>query len=452
VNPDIFRLYDIRGVYPQDLNAEVAYNIGCYFGKICSGGEVNIAFDGRLSSPELYNALAQGLLENNIKLASLGLVPSPVLYFADNMFAPKASIIVTASHNPKDHNGFKMMMDGESFFGDQIVSLKEYVYNSSKKYIPNPDILADIVDLSLVKELYLSRLVDDIKIDSSLKIVWDTGNAACGEIVEKLFEILPNKNILINGNIDGNFPNHHPDPADTKNLGMLIKEVLHQKADLGIAFDGDGDRVGFISGDGKILSSDHMLCLFSEDVLQKNPGSLIMGDVRSSKIFFDYITANGGKWKMTPAGHSFIKAEIKKTGALFAGEQSMHTFFSDRYFGFDDAIYAALRMMEILSKKQKSLDDIILNLPDMPIIKEIKIPMDSEKKFSTVKNAMKYMEELGRDFISIDGIRYQSEDGWWLIRPSNTEDKLVIRIEAKSEEDLELVENDMNNILRVIIT
>jgi phosphomannomutase len=452
VNPNIFRLYDIRGCYPNDLSEETAYNIGCYFGKLCSGQEVIVGYDGRLSSVLLYNALSQGLAEYNVKIASVGLVPSPVLYFADNMFQPEASIMITASHNPKNDNGFKIIYKGKSFFGDQISLLKDHIVSNSLKYNPDPAIAADqVLNLSLVKEIYLSRVLENIQINPEMSIVWDSGNGACGDIISDMLNRMPNKNIHINSTIDGDFPNHHPDPTVSDNLQMLIYAVKQNEYDLGIAFDGDGDRVGFVTAQGDILLNDQLLCIFAEDVLLNNPSSLLIGDVRTSQIFFDYVKEHGGKAIMSRTGHSFIKSQMQETGASFAGEFSGHMFFADKYLGFDDGMYSALRMIDILSRKAISLDKVISKLPTILFNHESKIAMSVEQKFHVIEKIKNYMKECGRDFIDLDGVRYSDEVGWWLVRASNTEDIIVTRCEARSERDFDTVKSDLDRILNLFI-
>ena len=442
MNYNIFRLYDIRGKYPSEVDEEVAYHIGTYFGS--KAKEVLVGYDGRRSSDALCDALTRGITDVGASVLLLGVVPTPLLYFVDKIMHPVASIMITASHNPKEYNGFKMMLNGEPFFGEKLDELKQYV-SSAKRYATAP--ISHFRDGRSLVYKYIDNLMKDIVINPDIKIAWDTGNGAAGEAVSALLKKLPNQNIQINAEIDGNFPNRPPDQMTPGALDYLIKTVLEEKCDLGISFDGDGDRVVFITSSGKLLLNDHLLCILAGDVLRQNPGGTVIADVKTSQTFFDFAHKLGGKTIMSKTGHAFIKDLIKKTGALFAGELSGHIFFADRYHGFDDGIYAALRMVELLGKFGVSLDELALNLPSSFATSEIKVVVKDEVKFELVEEIKARMKEMGREFIDTDGIRYASKEGWWLIRASNTESSIMARCESMTEEGLKIVKEDLYKFL-----
>ncbi len=442
----IFRSYDVRGRYPDAVDENIAYLIGCYFGGLCKGKKIIIGFDGRLSAKILYEALVQGILDSDSIPLSIGLVPSPILYFADKILSPAASIMITASHNPKEDNGFKMILDGESFWGERIKKLKEYVLKSEKHYhkknLPN----IEFIDIS--KE-YIKLILHDIEIDQSLKVIWDIGNGAAGEIVTQMIRHMPNQNILMNEKIDGNFPNRSPDPTIHSNLSGLVQIIKEKSYDLGVAFDGDGDRVVFVTSTGRILYGDQAVCIFAEDILTSHPGATIIGEVKSSQILYNTIRDLGGRALMHKTGHAAIKAKMKETGALLAGEMSGHIFFADKYYGYDDAIYAALRMIDLLSRGKTTLKQLYSKLPKAYNTPEVKIFIADDKKFELVEKIKLDLKKRGREFIDVDGIRYSEGDSWWLIRASNTEAAITLRCEAVSKEDLLAIERDLQKILHL---
>jgi phosphomannomutase len=444
VEPYIFRSYDIRGRYPDAIDENTAYLVGNYFGELCVGGKIIIGFDGRSSAMSLYDALCQGIIDSGSVPISIGLVPTPMVYFADKILQPEASIMITASHNPKEDNGFKMILDGESFFAEKIIELRDYVYNSAKKYRKSPIPKIEFHDIA---EDYIKCILQDIEIDPSMKVIWDIGNGAAGNIMLDLIEKLPNHNLLINAKIDGSFPSRDPDPTVHANLAELAEMIRGKYYDLGIAFDGDADRVVFVTSKGNILYGDQAVCIFSEDILATLPGSIIIGEVKSSQILFDYVNDHGGKSLMHRTGHSAIKAKMKETGAILAGEMSGHIFFADKYYGYDDALYAGLRMIDLLSRKNTSLEDLYSKLPKAYNTPEIKIPIADDKKFAMVDEIKLHLKNIGREFIDIDGIRYSEGDSWWLVRASNTEAAINIRSEARTEEALVAIENDLREVL-----
>jgi phosphomannomutase len=470
INKEIFRAYDIRGNSLTDLTEEVAYKIGfCFAGMTITkdNNKICVGLDGRLSSPTLCKALELGLTDAGAEIINIGIVPTPVLYFADKHFMPAGSIVVTGSHNPRDDNGFKILQNGKSFFGPQIQDLltrilHDHVIPASSCVIPAKAGIQlntsgymdsrfrgnDIEYDNNIQSKYLKRILEEININPKLKIAWDSGNGATGNIIEALKKHLANKNIIINSKIDGNFPSHHPDPTNPANLQELIKLVKEQNCDLGIAFDGDGDRLGIVSGGGKILFGDQILCIFAEDILKENPNAAIIVDVKASQFIVDRIKSFGGNPIIWRTGHPFIKSKMLETKALLAGEMSGHIFFADKYFGFDDAIYAALRFLDLLSKSSETLDEIIEDLPKSYSTPEIKIFVSSELKLKIIEEIKQKLLGDKIEFNDIDGVRVNTEHGWWLLRSSNTESIIVARAESASRNGLDAIITIINKSLK----
>ncbi|WP_341786775.1 phosphomannomutase/phosphoglucomutase [Rickettsia endosymbiont of Cantharis rufa] len=470
INKEIFRAYDIRGNSLTDLTKEVAYKIGfCFAGMTITkdNNKTCVGLDGRLSSPILCKALELGLTDAGAEIINLGVVPTPVLYFADKHFMPAGSIMVTGSHNPRDDNGFKVLQNGKSFFGPQIQDLltrilHDHVIPASSCVIPAKAGIQintsgcmdsrfrgnDIEYDNNIQSKYLKRILEEINIDPKLKVAWDLGNGATGNIIEALKNNLANKNIIINSKIDGNFPSHHPDPTNPANLQELIKLVKEQNCDLGIAFDGDGDRIGIVSSNGKILFGDQILCIFAEDILKENPNANIIVDVKASQFIVDRIKSFGGNPIIWRTGHPFIKSKMFETKALLAGEMSGHIFFADKYFGFDDAIYAALRFLDLLSRSNKTLDEVIEDLPKSYSTPEIKIFVSSELKLKIIEEIKQKLLDDRIEFNDIDGVRVNTEHGWWLLRSSNTESIIVARAESASKNGLDAVITIINEHLK----
>ncbi|KJW03043.1 phosphomannomutase/phosphoglucomutase [Rickettsia endosymbiont of Ixodes pacificus] len=458
INKEIFRAYDIRGNSLKDLTEEVAYKIGFCFAEMTitkDNDKICIGLDGRLSSPTLCKALELGLTDAGAKIINIGVVSTPVLYFANKHFMPVGSIMVTGSHNPRDDNGFKMLQNGKSFFGPQIQDLLakinvipwlDHGIHSDINWIPQSSRGMTITPYD-IQSKYLKRILDGININPKLKVAWDCGNGATSNIIEELKKHLANKNIIINSKIDGNFPSHHPDPTNPANLQELIKLVKEQNCDLGIAFDGDGDRIGIISSSGKILFGDQILCIFAEDILKENPNATIIVDVKASRFIVDKIKLFGGNPIIWRTGHPFIKSKMLETKALLAGEMSGHIFFADKYFGFDDAIYAALRLLDLLSKSDKTLDEIIDELPKSYSTPEIKIFVSSELKLKIIEEIKQKLLDDKIEFNDIDGVRVNTEHGWWLLRSSNTESIIVARAESANKDGLEKIITIINKYL-----
>ena len=444
INSSILREYDIRGIVDQTLTIQDAFLVGWSFAKLMGDDYVNVGCDGRLSSPKLTEALISGLIEGGVKARFIGRGPTPMLYFSTFSEQSKAvaGIMVTGSHNPPTHNGFKFIYKGKSFYGDEIKNLKSI----SSSYHGDFPMHSDF-ESSDCSELYVKRLLKDCMISSDLKVAWDPGNGAAGEIVEKLVEKLPGTHIVVNEKIDGTFPAHHPDPTVKENLEQLISIVLEQKCDLGVAFDGDGDRIGVVDSKGRIIWGDQLLLLFAREVLDHTPNAVIIADVKASQKLFEGIEAYGGKPLMWKTGYSLIKTKMHEQNSPLAGEMSGHIFFADRYYGFDDALYAALRLINILSSNNQSLSSIIDSLPIVFNTPEIRIDCDDQRKFSVIDEVKKLLDVKGKKYNDIDGIRYNCDEGWWLLRASNTQAVLVVRCEADSEANLKTLCKEISAIL-----
>ena len=456
----ILRAYDIRGIYNQTLFDNDAYYVGRCFAKILQQNNKNkmaVACDGRYSSPTLKERLIQGLCDSGIEVIDVGLGPTPMLYFSVYELNLDAGIMVTGSHNPKDHNGFKMMIKNQNFHGADILRLAKILENQD---FVNAEGSVEEFD---IREKYLNRLLEDCELAQSdsgllnevenfegqkkLKIVWDAGNGSAGEIMTMLSERIYGEHILLFNEIDGDFPNHHPDPTEAKNLQDLIAVIKSQKCDFGIAFDGDGDRIGIVDGEGEIIWGDQLLIFFAREILANKNGATIIADVKASGSLFAEITKAGGEAVMWKTGHSLIKAKMKELNASLAGEMSGHIFFADKYYGFDDALYASIRLINILANSSKSLAQMRAELPKTFSTAEIRIETSEEKKFAIVEDLKNLLHKNNEKFVDIDGIRAQSSEGWWLIRASNTQPVLVARCEANSQQNLEKMKNNLREKL-----
>ena len=437
--PDsIFRAYDIRGVVPETLTAETAYWIGRAIGaESLAKGEphVSVGRDGRLSGPELVERLIQGVADSGCKVSDVGLVPTPALYYAANVLAGKSGVMLTGSHNPSNYNGFKIVIAGDTLANEQIQALhtrlKTNDLTSGEGSITQVDILPR----------YYEEITRDIKLAKRLKVVVDCGNGAAGVIAPQLIEALNCEVIPLFCEVDGNFPNHHPDPGKPENLVDLIAKVKETGADLGLAFDGDGDRVGVVTNTGTMVFPDRLLMLFAQDVLTRNPAAEIIFDVKCTRLLTPLIKEYGGRPLMWKTGHSLIKKKMKETGALLAGEMSGHIFFKERWFGFDDGIYSAARLLEVLSKQSMSAEELFETFPNDISTPEINIDVTDESKFSII-DAL-HDAQWGDDakLTSIDGVRVDYPHGWGLVRASNTTPVLVLRFEAESETELQRIKD-----------
>ena len=433
---DIFRAYDIRGVVGSSLTAESAYWIGRAIGsQSLAQGEPNIAVgrDGRLSGPELAQQLIQGLLDCGCHVSDVGMVPTPVVYYAANILAGKSAVMLTGSHNPPDYNGFKIVIAGDTLANEQIQTLKARI---DKHDLVSGTGTLEQVD---VLERYFTQIRDDIAMARPLKVVVDCGNGVAGVIAPQLIEALGCSVIPLYCEVDGNFPNHHPDPGKPENLVDLIAKVKSENADIGLAFDGDGDRVGVVTNTGAIVYPDRLLMLFAKDVVSRNPGADIIFDVKCTRRLTPLISGYGGRPLMWKTGHSLIKKKMKETGALLAGEMSGHIFFKERWFGFDDGLYAAARLLEILSKDKRDSEHVFSVFPNDIATPEINIQVTEQSKFAIIERLQRDAEWGEGNITDLDGVRVDYPKGWGLVRASNTTPVLVLRFEAETETELERI-------------
>jgi phosphomannomutase len=428
----ILREYDIRGTVGKTLNEEDAYALGRTFASLASDEGVRtlaVGRDGRTHSPELEAELIRGLTEGGINVLRIGVGPSPMLYFAVATLGVQGGIQVTGSHNPPEYNGFKMLLNGRSVFGQEIQNLGRRAadgdWSQGQGHVEEVDIL----------DAYVDRLVQDFQ-GGEFRVGWDAGNGAAGLALEKLIAKLPGEHHAIHTRIDGTFPSHHPDPTVEANLADLKALVAEKNLDFGIAFDGDADRIGAVDAQGRVVWGDQLLMILAEPVLKYQPGATIIADVKASQILFDHIAKIGGTPLMWKTGHSLIKSKMKETGAPLAGEMSGHIFFKHRWYGFDDALYAAVRLIEAVAQSGKSLTEIMDEMPKSTATPEMRFPVDESRKFAVVAEVLHRLSSNGARVDSTDGARVMTDDGWWLLRASNTQDVLVARAEARDEDGL----------------
>lgn len=453
-DPTILREYDIRGIVGETLHTEDAFAIGCAFGtkiRRAGGDHVCVGYDGRDSSPIFAEHLINGLRSTGVNVENIGLGPTPMLYFAVKDHNADGGIMITGSHNPPEYNGFKMTLQNAPVFGEAVQALGKVATAGDFEQGPNNQ-QGTLTTLD-IQDKYVERLLKDLIAPRPLKIVWDNGNGAAGEILRRLTAKLPGEHILLYDKIDGNFPNHHPDPTVDKNLEDLKRTVLERNFDLGIAFDGDGDRIGTVDELGTILRCDALMTIYAKDVLSRNPGAAIIGDVKCSQVMFDEIARLGGKPIMWNTGHSLVKAKMVEENAPLAGELSGHIFFKDGYYGFDDALYCAIRLMNAVAATDAPFSSLSAHLPKLHNTPEVRIEVDEATKFDLVPQIIAHLKpQISEDFQinDIDGIRVTTPHGWWLLRPSNTQNALVTRVEADSEEQLhtlkKMVEDEMSKI------
>jgi phosphomannomutase len=444
-DPTILREYDVRGVVGQTLHAADARALGQAFATIVrqdGGRRLALGYDGRLSSPELAEAVEQGLRAGGCDVVRIGRGPTPMLYYAVNELDTDGGIQVTGSHNPPDHNGFKLMLGKRSFFGEDIQKLGRIAADGA---FAEGD--GEVEDVDLM-DRYVARLQRGLTVGAGFQIAWDAGNGAVGDALVKLTDRLAGQHHLLNATVDGNFPAHHPDPTVPENLEQLQEAVRTRGCDLGFAFDGDGDRIGLVDGQGRILWGDQMLALIARDVLQRNPGAPIIADVKASQVLFDEIARLGGQPVMWKTGHSLIKSKMLEEGAPVAGEMSAHIFFKEDWYGFDDALYAALRILDILTRTGQTLSDFMDSLPAVVNTPEIRFPCPEERKFKVAEEVKQRLADSNAEVIDIDGVRVNTEDGWWLLRASNTQDVLVARCEARDEAGLKRLKDLLRDQLK----
>jgi phosphomannomutase/phosphoglucomutase len=433
LSKSIFKAYDIRGIIDKTLDADVAFSIGQAFGSAAlAKGEktVVIGRDGRLSGPSLAAALAKGLQSTGVDVIDLGVVATPMVYFGTNVLGASSGIMVTGSHNPPDYNGFKMVLAGEAIYGDTILTLYDRIV--AKDFVTG----SGQYSTHDIKASYLERIVSDVKLARPIKIAVDCGNGVAGAFAGDLYRAMGCEVIELFCEVDGNFPNHHPDPAHPENLQDLIRCLQNSDAEIGLAFDGDGDRLGVVTKDGQIIYPDRQLMLFAADVLSRNAGAQILYDVKCTRHLASWIKSHGGQPLMWKTGHSLVKAKLKETGSPLGGEMSGHVFFKDRWYGFDDGLYAGARLLEILSKvadMTKTLND----LPQSTSTPELQLKLNEGENFAIIEQMQKNANFPGStEIISIDGLRVEYPDGFGLARSSNTTPVIVMRFEAESPEAL----------------
>jgi phosphomannomutase len=427
IDASIFREYDIRGIVGQTLQPADAVVLGRAFGtqiRRAGGRSCSLGRDGRLSSPQLANAFARGLKTAGVDVCRIGLGPTPMLYFAEHHLKTDAAAMVTGSHNPPEYNGFKLVLQGRAIHGPDILDLAGIARANSFATGNGRSLRRSVLGA------YAMRLLRDAELARPLSVAWDPGNGAACPAVERLVRGLPGRHIVLNGDVDGTFPAHHPDPTLPETLDGLRAAVAANGCDLGIAFDGDGDRLGVIDNRGNILWGDQLMMLWSEDILRRQPGATIIADVKTSQSLFDSVARLGGRPLMWKTGHSLIKAKMRETGAVLAGEMSGHIFFADRYFGFDDALYASIRLLNLVARGNRSLADLHDRLPKTVATPELRVDCDESRKFAIVEAVRQRLQQEGADVNDIDGVRVRTADGWWLLRASNTQNVLVARCEA----------------------
>ena len=436
LHPTILREYDIRGVVGETLDARDAEAVGRAFASVAvrrfgSAPKICVGYDGRLSSPELEAALVSGVMRAGANVVRIGRGPTPLLYYAAHILEADGGVMITGSHNPPEYNGIKMVLGGDSFFGEDIQALGARVAGGD---LTSGQGAAETLDLM---DQYVARLAADHPRTSDMRVAWDPGNGAAGEALVKLIAKLPGEHFVINAEIDGTFPNHHPDPTVETNLTQLKELVADNNCDIGIGFDGDGDRLGVIDAHGRMLYGDQILLILAREVLSRNAGAPIIADVKASQVFFDEVARAGGEPILWKAGHSLIRTKMKEIEAPLAGEMSGHIFFADGYYGFDDALYAAVRLLAILCGGADSLAHMRDALPVMFNTPELRFDCAEEKKFAVIDEIRARLKQVsGVTVRDIDGVRVETPDGWWLLRASNTQAVLVARCESASEEGL----------------
>ncbi len=438
-DPTILREYDVRGVFGESLGADDARAIGRCFGTQvvrAGGGAVVVGMDGRVSSPILEHALVEGLSASGAEVVRIGLGPTPMLYFAAlTLPGVAAGVQITGSHNPAHHNGFKLVRDGQPFFGEAIQDL------GRQAQAGDWDSGTGTVRSVTVLDAYVDRLLKGLDgIDraslAGLSMAWDAGNGAAGPVLERLVARLPGQHRLLFAEVDGTFPHHHPDPTVEENLADLRQAVVQDGCDFGVAFDGDADRIGAVDGLGRVIWADQIVMILAQDLLARRPGALVLGDIKTGRALFDRVRALGGQAQMWKSGHSHMKTRLRESGALLAGEMSGHIFLADDWYGFDDGIYAAIRLIAAAARLGETIVDLRSAMPETIATPELRFAVDEARKFAAVDEVKARLEAQGADMVAIDGVRVTTPDGWWLLRASHTQAVLVARAESESEEGL----------------
>ncbi len=443
-HPTVLREYDIRGIIGETLGADDARAIGRSFGSLlreAGGSTVAVGYDGRVSSPMLEHALIEGLTASGCDVVTIGMSATPMLYYAEASSEEiDGGIQITGSHNPANYNGFKMVFQGRPFFGEDIQTLGKRAaagqWVDGNGEVSKRDILDEYVERMLAD---LAGIEGEALAD--LKVGWDAGNGAAGPALEALTERLPGEHHLLFTEVDGHFPNHHPDPTVEANLADLRELVASKNLDFGVAFDGDGDRIGAIDSEGRVIWGDQLLMIYAEDVLKTHANATIIADVKASRALFDHVTEHGGQPLMWKTGHSLIKSKMKETGSPLAGEMSGHVFFADTYYGFDDALYAGIRLIAASARLGKSVTELRSAMPNMLNTPEMRFQVDETRKFPAIAEVTERLTtNPGPEVENVnatDGVRVNTKDGWWLLRASNTQDVLVARAESDTQEGLD---------------
>ncbi len=448
INNEIIREYDIRGIYNNTLTDRDAFNIGsalaCILREKGLVGDVTICRDGRLSSPSLAKQLKDGIKSQGYNVIDLGVGPTPLLYYSnfvlDNI---SAGVMVTGSHNPADYNGFKFIVDKKPFYGKDIKDLADIIRSGQLK---NPSGSGNELAHDLQKH-YINFLLSKAAIGDKTTIIWDAGNGATGEVIKELCSSLAGNHIVLNDKIDGTFPSHHPDPTVEENLQQIISEVKKRDADFGIAFDGDGDRIGIVDNEGNIIWGDQILTILAQDVIERLGPVPIIADIKSSQKLFSKIEEYGGVPVMWKTGHSNIKTKMIEINAPLAGEMSGHIFYKDDYFGYDDAIFAAIKLISYHHRNPDCIKKVLEDYKNIVNTPEIRIQCPEDKKFLVIKQISDYLKKENYEFNDIDGVRMNTVTGWWLIRASNTQDVLVLRLESNSQKELSMLEEQVEGLL-----
>ncbi|WP_347248695.1 phosphomannomutase/phosphoglucomutase [Zoogloea sp.] len=444
--PEIFKAYDIRGIVNKTLTVEAVRAIGHALGsEAVARGQQAIAVgrDGRLSGPELAGALSDGIRAAGVDVVDVGCVPTPLTYFAAYELGTNSCVSVTGSHNPPDYNGLKMVLGGQTLFGELIQGLRQRIIDGNlvNAAVPGKLTQADVVPA------YIEKIIGDVKLSRPMKIVMDCGNGVAGAVAPELFKRLGCELVELFCEVDGNFPNHHPDPSKPENLADVIRALKETDAEIGLAFDGDGDRLGVVTKDGEIIFPDRQLMLFAEDVLTRVPGGEIIYDVKCTRNLAGWIKDRGGKPTMWNTGHALVKAKLKETGAPLAGEMSGHVFFKERWYGFDDGLYTGARLLEIVSR-QPDANPVLKGLPDAISTPELNIKMNEGEPFSLVDKLKAEASFVGAEsMLTIDGVRVEYADGFGLARPSNTTPVVVLRFEADSQEAIQRIQADFRRAI-----
>ena len=434
LNQNIFRANDIRGIAYEDLTEEVVQSLGRALGSEAIDRNIQkfiIGRDGRLSSPEIFDWLSSGIMSTGCNVIDIGIVTSPMFYHATYELNSSSGVVITGSHNPGNYNGFKIVFNNHSTSSEEILNLKQRILEENFREGKGASEKEDI------KESYINRILESIKLNKNLNISIDCGNGAAGVVAKDVYERLGCNVIELYGELNGSFPNHHPDPSKLENMKDLIKSVKENKCSVGLAFDGDADRLGVISPKGEMIFPDRQMIMFSRQIIQSSPNAKIVFDVKCSKLLSDEIEKLKGKPLICKTGHTFIKQKIRETDALLGGEMSGHIFFNDRWPGFDDGIYAGARMLEIIANSEQK--DPFVSVPNMLSTPEINIPAADEEKFHIVKTFIENSNFRDAKIVNIDGIRVEFEKGWGLLRASNTSPCLVLRFEAETNDDLKKI-------------